>query len=99
MDVISRTKSAVSNHKLGRLVVGRGAADLSGLGVNELIGLVLTLEDAKGNVRGISEEAMDAIQIHVEGYTLDIPADGSAATLKAKSTLGLYRGLATFQHL
>jgi len=36
------------------------------------------------------------IESRVEGYTLTIPADGSAASLKANSTLGLFRGLTTF---
>ena len=61
--------------------------------------LVLSLEGVKGKVRGISKETVDAIEIRVEGYTLDIPADGLAATLKAKSMPGLYRGLTTFQQL
>ncbi|KAL0064301.1 Glucosamine-6-phosphate isomerase (Glucosamine-6-phosphate deaminase) (GNPDA) (GlcN6P deaminase) [Marasmius tenuissimus] len=100
LDAISQTKSAIKNDKLERLVVGRGAADATiKAGAKELGKLVVSLEGVKGNVRGISEEAVDAIENRIEEYTLDIPADGSAATLKAKSTLGLYRGLTTFQQL
>jgi hexosaminidase len=35
----------------------------------------------------------------VEGYSLTVPGDGSAAGIKANSTLGLFRGLATFSQL
>ena len=34
-----------------------------------------------------------------EAYELDIPADGTRATLKAHSSLGAFRGLATFEQL
>ena len=34
-----------------------------------------------------------------ESYTLSVPADGRPATLSANTTLGLLRGLSTFQQL
>jgi hexosaminidase len=42
---------------------------------------------------------MDALEDRVEAYSLTVPEDGSAATLKASSTLGLLRGLTTFGQL
>ncbi|KAK7054309.1 Glucosamine-6-phosphate isomerase (Glucosamine-6-phosphate deaminase) (GNPDA) (GlcN6P deaminase) [Paramarasmius palmivorus] len=99
VDAIASTKEALNNDKLERLVVGRGAAD-EGLvaGGTELAELVVSLEDGAA-VRSISEEAVDAIESRQEGYTLAVPEDGSSATLTANSTLGLYRGLTTFQQL
>ena len=34
-----------------------------------------------------------------EGYTLIVPADGGEAVVTANSTLGLFRGLSTFEQL
>ncbi|KAJ8081134.1 Glucosamine-6-phosphate isomerase (Glucosamine-6-phosphate deaminase) (GNPDA) (GlcN6P deaminase) [Marasmius tenuissimus] len=100
LDAIESTKNAISNDKLERLVVGRGAVDADAFGQGaELNELVVSLENASGDVRSISEEAVDAIENRAEGYTLSVPDDGSAATLTANSTLGLYRGLTTFQQL
>ncbi|KAH7928429.1 glycoside hydrolase family 20 protein [Leucogyrophana mollusca] len=42
---------------------------------------------------------MDALESRNEAYSLSVPSDGSAATLKANSTLGLFRGLTTFSQL
>ncbi|KAG7088854.1 hypothetical protein E1B28_012808 [Marasmius oreades] len=99
LDAISKTKDNIANDKLERLVVGRGAVDAEAVAKSaELNELVVSLEH-DGKVRSISEEAVDAIENRVEGYSLTVPEDGSAATLKANSTLGLYRGLTTFQQL
>ncbi|KAK7054307.1 Glucosamine-6-phosphate isomerase (Glucosamine-6-phosphate deaminase) (GNPDA) (GlcN6P deaminase) [Paramarasmius palmivorus] len=99
IDAVTSTKEALSNDKLERLVVGRGASD-AGLvaGGVELAELVVSLEDG-ATVRSISEEAVDTLESRQEGYTLVVPEDGSSATLTANSTLGLYRGLTTFQQL
>ena len=59
----------------------------------------MSLTSSNGTVRSISDEAKDALESRDEAYTLSVPADGSAATLKANSTLGLYRGLITFEQL
>ncbi|TFK70530.1 N-acetylhexosaminidase [Pluteus cervinus] len=50
-------------------------------------------------IKSISDEAVAPIGQRSEGYTLTIPADGSAAVLSANSTLGLFRGLTTFSQL
>ncbi|KAH9850196.1 N-acetylhexosaminidase [Lenzites betulinus] len=98
-DAISRTKSFLKNDKLGRLVVGRGAADQSALQkAGSLRTLRLSL--AQGSpVRSITDEARLAIGTRSEGYALHIPSDGSSATLTANSTLGLLWGLTTFSQL
>ncbi len=49
--------------------------------------------------RGIFAEILQQPENYDEAYTLDIPADGSAATLSANSSLGVLRGLTTLQQL
>ncbi|TFK93272.1 glycoside hydrolase family 20 protein [Polyporus arcularius HHB13444] len=98
-DAVSRTKSHLKNDKLGRLVVGRGSSDSAAIQhAKSLASLKVTL--SKGaTVRSITEEARVSIETRSEEYSLTLPADGSAATLTANSTLGLYRGITTFEQL
>ncbi|OJT06180.1 Beta-hexosaminidase 2 [Trametes pubescens] len=96
---IARTKSFLKNDKLGRLVVGRGTLDSN---VVQRAGSLRTLELslAPGSpVRSITDEARLPIGTRSEEYALHIPADGFTATLTANSTLGLLRGLTTFEQL
>ncbi len=96
---VSRTKAFLKNDKLGRLVVGRGTLDSN---MVQRAGSLRTLELslAPGSpVRSITDEARLAIGTRSEEYALHIPADGSPATLTANSTLGLLRGLTTFEQL
>lgn len=99
LDAVSRTKGYIQTDKLGRLVVGRGANDSTALQhAKSLPGLSLSLPSG-ATVRPIAEEAVRAIDSRVEGYTLVVPSDGSSAVLTANSTLGLFRGLTTFEQL
>lgn len=99
-DAVTRTKAYLKNDKLERLVVGRGSSDSSAIsGAKKLSALTVSLTSSNGTVRSISDEAKDEIESRDEAYTLTVPGDGSAATLKANSTLGLYRGLTTFGQL
>ena len=99
-DAVTRTLGYLKNDKLGRLVVGRGSGDSQAIqGAKQLSALTLSLTSSNGTVRSISDEAKDALESRDEAYSLWVPADGSAATLKANSTLGLYRGLITFEQL
>lgn len=94
-DAVTRTKSYIEKDKLERLVLGRGAGDAQKIrAAKSLPYLTVTLSG--GKVRSISDEAVDDIQKRVEAYTLTVPADGSPATLKANSSLGVFRGLTTF---
>ena len=97
---VARTRSYLKNDKLGRLVVGRGAPDLALLhGAKELQSLQLTLSRNTVKARSISSEAIAPLGSRSEEYSLIIPSTGSAATLVANSTLGLFRGLTTFEQL
>ncbi|CAL1713569.1 unnamed protein product [Somion occarium] len=98
-DAISRTVGHLRTDKFERLVVGRGSADSETIQhARELKSLTLAL--APGSpVRSISDEAILPIESRSEEYTLHIPSDGSAASIEANSTLGLLRGLTTFEQL
>ncbi|KZP19300.1 glycoside hydrolase family 20 protein [Athelia psychrophila] len=99
VDAISQTESYLSNDKLQRLAVGRGAADNATLtGARKIASLSVSL--VKGApVHPIATEAVKALTSREESYILSVPSDGSAASLTANSTLGLFRGLTTFSQL
>ena len=100
---VTQTCQYLETDRLERLVVGRGAADVDSIrGAKALPSLAVSLlQTAAGGerVRSIAEEAVDDIETRDEAYVLSVPADGSAASLMANSTLGLYRGLTTFAQL
>lgn len=79
--------------------MGRGLADNATIrGAKRISSLRLSLvHDAA--VRSITEESQKEITSRNESYLLDVPADGSPAVLIANSTLGLFRGLTTFEQL
>lgn len=98
-DAVAQSQYYLKNDQLGRLVVGRGANDTTAL-ASAMTLSHLTLSLANGaTVEPISSEAVKPLGARSEEYSLIIPADGSAATLTANSTLGLYRGLTTFNQL
>ncbi|KAJ7119861.1 N-acetylhexosaminidase [Mycena epipterygia] len=99
---VSRAKGYLANDKLQALVIDRGASSASAIArAKSLPSLTLSLNAAPkgGSLQSISAEAVAPIGSRSEGYTLTVPADGSGAVLKANSTLGLFRGLATFGQL
>ena len=98
-DAVYRTSSFLRNDKLQALVPDRGASSAEDFpNTKTLSSLTLSLT-THGKVRSITEETLDDLESRVEGYTLIVPADGSDATLEANSTLGLFRGLTTFEQL
>jgi hexosaminidase len=114
LDAISRTKQHLWSDKLGRLVVGRGEDAREGLhSAPSLSLLTLTLDhDSQRTTNDddgasttshlllpISVEAVKNIGSRSEEYSLKLPADGSPAVIKANSSLGLLRGLTTFEQL
>jgi hexosaminidase len=98
-DAVSRTSSYLKNDKLQALVIDRGASSANAIkSAKTLKSLTLSLT-SQASARSITAETLDDVESRVEGYTLTVPADGSGATLKANSTLGLFRGLTTFGQL
>lgn len=98
-DAVSRTIGHLNDDKLQRLVVGRASTDKATVQhAKQLSSLVLSIPNGK-KVNSIMEEAIKPIGSRSEEYTLHVPSDGSPATLAANSTLGLLRGLTTFEQL
>ncbi|KAG2139125.1 glycoside hydrolase family 20 protein [Suillus bovinus] len=98
-DAVAQSQYYLENDDFRRLVVDRGANDTIAL-ASAMTLSKLTLSLASGAcAQPISLEAVKPLGTRSEEYALTIPADGSAATLTANSTLGLYRGLTTFNQI
>ena len=96
---VARSESYLAKDQLGRLVVGRGASDAPTFAhAKTLSRLTVSLEKG-AKWTSVTSEAQKAPAERDEAYRLTVPADGSAATLTANSTLGLLRGLTTFGQL
>ncbi|KAG5353919.1 hypothetical protein C0989_000162 [Termitomyces sp. Mn162] len=99
LDAVNRTKVYLETDGLRRLVVGRGQNDSTAIAqALELSHLTISLSSTIAP-RSIAEEAILPLGTRSESYSLSIPSDGSPATLRADSTLGLFRGLTTFTQL
>ena len=85
---VARTLEYIQNDKHERLVVGRGSVDSDtsgGIGYAEALRLlVVSSKDSET----IATEARAPLGTRDEAYVLNIPSDGSPATLSANSTLG-----------
>ena len=101
LNAAERTRDLLFSDQLGRLVLGRGVNDLPAVrAANALCSLKLELSSwSSGASQPIATEATLPLGSRDEAYSLVVPADGSAAVLSANSTLGLFRGLATFGQL
>ncbi|KII91062.1 glycoside hydrolase family 20 protein [Plicaturopsis crispa FD-325 SS-3] len=98
-DAVSQAKTYLWTDGLQRLVVGRGASDNATIqNARSISSLRLSLTDGT-SVKSIAEEAVVEINNRSESYSLNIPDDGSSASITANSTLGLFRGLTTFTQL
>ena len=93
---VARTLEYIKSDKHERLVVGRGSVDAAAIGcAKTLPSLMVSSKDSET----IATEARAPLGTRDEAYVLDIPSDGSPATLSANSTLGLFRGLTTFSQI
>jgi hexosaminidase len=101
LDAIERTRSHLYVDKLQRLIVGRGANDSVALAnAPSLARLTLALNHNSPPIKSIMVEATKEITKRSESYSLTIPdTDQGVATLTADSSLGLLRGLTTFEQL
>lgn len=96
-DAVQRVKSHLKTDTFERLVVGRGKTDADAVKKAHVI-KTLTMSLTKGAaVRSIATEVNTVgIDGRDESYSLVIPTDSSEATLTANSTLGLFRGITSF---
>lgn len=101
LDAVSRTNQHLKGDMLQRLIVGRASSDTAALVHAPLLSkLSLTLTPAGAtSVKSIMAEATNDVASRREGYSLTLPANGDAAFIVANSTLGLLRGLTTFEQL
>ena len=98
-DAITRTRTHLLTDNLGRLVVGRGASDVSSFETAAYLSTVTLSLESGADVLSITAEAQKPLEQRDEAYTLTVPSNGSAALITANSTLGLLRGLTTFEQL
>ncbi|TDL19713.1 N-acetylhexosaminidase [Rickenella mellea] len=96
---VAQTKKFLQTDQLGRLVVDRGASDLPLISKASRLSTLSLALHGTGKPLSISQVAVSALETRDESYTLNVPADGSAASLTANTTLGLFRGLTTFGQL
>ncbi|KAJ4494534.1 glycoside hydrolase superfamily [Lentinula edodes] len=100
LDAVTRTKYSIQTDQLERLIVGRGLSDSTAFGsAKTLRTLMLALEQSASTAQPIATEAVVALDAREEGYSLSVPLDGSAGVVSANTTLGLLRGLSTFEQL
>jgi len=98
-EAVAQAQYYLENDQMGPLVVGRGANDSTALASAKTFSTLKLSLTSGATPEPIASEAVKPLGTRSEEYTLTIPADGSAATLTANSTLGLYRGLTTFNQL
>ncbi|KAF6755877.1 beta-hexosaminidase [Ephemerocybe angulata] len=102
---IGRTKTRLWEDRLGRLVPGRGQSDLQASAApGSLSLLTLSIKPPPGEGKGakvpsITSEVLKDVSARDESYSLHVPADGAPARISANSSLGLLRGLGTFEQL
>ena len=102
-----RTKTHLFNDKLGRLTLDRGASDITSSSstrkhpatLHSLQFFVGETHNIPKGVKDISEEAILKLEDRDEEYSLYLPANGTDAVLRARTTLGILRGLTTFEQL
>ncbi|KAI9062158.1 glycoside hydrolase family 20 protein [Trametes sanguinea] len=99
VSAISRTHSRLHSDSLERLVLGRGSGDAQAIGQAHLLSSLTASLQHGSPVRSIAEETTLAFDNKSESYELSIPDNHAGATLIANSTLGLLRGLTTFEQL
>ncbi|KAI0816052.1 N-acetylhexosaminidase [Trametes gibbosa] len=96
---MSRSQSRLHSDTFQRLALGRSSADTNAVKhAHVLTALSITLHPGS-SVRDIAQETTRAIDQKDESYELRIPISQPEATLIANTTLGLFRGLTTFEHL
>ncbi|KAI0665445.1 N-acetylhexosaminidase [Trametes maxima] len=95
----SRSRSRLDSDRFQRLVLGRGASDTGAIARAHTLHSVSLALCPGSLVRSIADETNKPIDSKSESYELWIPTNDTRAMLTANSTLGLLRGLTTFEQL
>ncbi|PPQ65899.1 hypothetical protein CVT26_000919 [Gymnopilus dilepis] len=95
----TRSANHLRRDKLQALLVDRGASSAGRIKTAKLLVRLSLRIASSGMVKSISDEAVAPLHLRNEGYKLTVPEDGTSATLEANTTLGLFRGLTTFEQL
>ena len=99
LDAVARTRERLNTDSFQRLVIGRGSTDVDAVrSAPTLKSLSLSLGPG-ALVRSIANETNMPLGSKSESYSLSLNVDGPTALLTANSTLGLFRGLVTFEQL
>jgi hexosaminidase len=100
---LARTLDYLKNDQLKPLVVGRSPEGEDAYKLHYasyLPAVVLRIEGGGGGaLRSVSEEAVAPLTSRDEAYNMSIPSNGDVGSISAKSTLGLFRALTTFEQL
>ena len=95
----TRSANHLRRDKLQALLVDRGASSAGRIKTAKSLARLSLRIASPGMVKSISDEAVAPLHLRNEGYTLTVPEDGTSAILEANTTLGLFRGLTTFEQL
>ncbi|GAA6035914.1 hypothetical protein JCM8097_005160 [Rhodosporidiobolus ruineniae] len=97
---VERTASVLISDRFQRLVPDRGEWDRPAVEeADELCVLKLALTSSLVKVLSITDEVRKPFEQRDEAYSLNTGENDGAASLSANSTLGLLRGLQTFEQL
>ncbi|KAL9937631.1 hypothetical protein V8E36_003176 [Tilletia maclaganii] len=97
-DALRRTEAAIREDHMTPLIVGRGEERRSDVEAASLLtGIQVELKPSSAT--SLSDEILQPVEKLDEAYELYIPSDGSDGKLSASSSLGIFRGLATFEQL
>ncbi|KAL1746838.1 glycoside hydrolase family 20 protein [Schizophyllum fasciatum] len=100
VEALERTSSALKHSVIiARLVPDRGVGDRDAIRIAPLLSSLRVSLTGNAPVRPITEEAVSPLGTRKESYSLSIPATGESAILEANSTLGILRGLTTFEQM
>jgi hexosaminidase len=97
---VARTLQHLKNDKHACLVPGQGSSDNSLFAkAQSLPNLTVQLASGVKRIHSISSEVIAPLEKRAESYTLTERADGKPAIPLAKSPLGLFHGLTTFERI
>ncbi|CAD6931866.1 unnamed protein product [Tilletia controversa] len=104
---IQRTEAAIQRDRMSPLVVGRGQDRQSAVEAAPTLQTITIQLGSKSKTSASSSvqtitlksEVIQPVEEYDEAYELYIPSDGTSGLLKASSSLGVLRGLATIEQL